>query len=45
MWPWQAVDLQPKTQMYLAVTVNNQNLTINAYDVKNKLWDSVTLKK
>lgn len=42
---WQAVDLQPKMQMYLAVTVNNSQMQIKAYDVKNILRDTITLKK
>jgi len=42
---WQAVDLQPKMQMYIAVTINNNKMKIHAYDVKNTLRDSVTLEK
>jgi acid phosphatase type 7 len=42
---WQAVDFQPITQMYLAVTVNSHKLTVKAYDVKNVLRDIVTLEK
>ncbi|HEY5587219.1 MAG TPA: metallophosphoesterase family protein [Ruminiclostridium sp.] len=43
--PWQALDLQPYTQMYVAVTVDNHKMTIGAYDVKNKLQDSFSLEK
>ena len=42
---WQEVDLQPKTQMYIAVTVSDMEMVINAYDSKNTLRDSVTIKK
>ena len=42
---WQAVDLQPHKQMYLAVTLNNRKLSVVAYDVSNHLWDAVTLSK
>jgi len=42
---WQAVDLQPKTPMYIAVTVNRTNMIISAYDNKNILRDTVTLTK
>lgn len=42
---WQKVDLQPKTQMYIAVTVNNNRMLIQAYDVNNTLRDSITLDK
>lgn len=42
---WQAVDLQPKTQMYIAVTVSDTKMVISAYDSKNTLRDSVTIKK
>lgn len=42
---WQEVDLQPNTQMYIAVTVIDSKMTINAYDVKNTLRDSFTLEK
>jgi hypothetical protein len=42
---WQKMDLQPKTQMYLAVTVSDTEMIINAYDSKNALKDSVTIKK
>lgn len=37
---WQAIDLQPKVQMYLAITVSKIKLSINAYDIKGKLYDS-----
>ncbi len=43
--PWQAVDLQPKTPMYIAVTVNRTKMTINAYDSKEVLRDTITLTK
>lgn len=42
---WQAVDLQPKTQMYIAVTVSSTKMIMKAYDVKNTLRDSITLQK
>jgi hypothetical protein len=42
---WQAVDLQPKTPMYIAVTVNRTKMTISAYDSKDKLRDTFTLTK
>ena len=42
---WQEVGLQLKTQMYLAVTVSDTEMVINAYDSKNALKDSVTIKK
>lgn len=42
---WQAVDLQPKTQMYIAVTVKDRKMIIGAYDIKNTLLDSVTIQK
>lgn len=42
---WQEVDLQPKTQMYIAVTVSDTEMVIKAYDSKNALKDSVTIKK
>jgi predicted phosphodiesterase len=43
--PWQAVDLQPYTQMYLAATVTRHKIEIKAYDIKNTLRDSFVLKK
>jgi hypothetical protein len=42
---WQAVDLQPNIQMFVAVTVDKEKLALNAYDVKNNLIDSLILKK
>ena len=42
---WQAVNLQPKTQMYIAVTIENSIMTVGAYDVKNTLCDSLVIKK
>lgn len=42
---WQKVNIQPKLQMYIAVTVSNDEMLIQAYDVKNTLRDSVTLSK
>ncbi len=42
---WQAVDLQPYIQMFVAVTVNKSTLTIQAYDVNNTVRDTLTLKK
>lgn len=42
---WQAVDLQPGIQMYIAVTVSDNKMVIDAYDINNTLRDSVTLSK
>jgi 3',5'-cyclic AMP phosphodiesterase CpdA len=42
---WQAVDMQPYTQMYLAITVNDSKMTIGAYDIKGNLKDSIVLQK
>ncbi|HVI41327.1 MAG TPA: metallophosphoesterase family protein [Anaerovoracaceae bacterium] len=42
---WQAVDLQPNTQMYIAVTVDKDKMVVEAYDVNNNLKDTFTLKK
>jgi len=42
---WQAVDFQPGTQMYLAVTVDGSALTVKAYDVSNALIDTLRLNK
>jgi hypothetical protein len=42
---WQAVDLQPYIQMFVAVTVDKNSLDIQAYDVNNTLRDAITLKK
>lgn len=42
---WQTVDLQPKTQMYIAITVSSTKMVMNAYDVKSTLRDSITLEK
>ncbi len=42
---WQQVDLQPNTQMYIAVTVANNRMLIQAYDVNDVLRDSITLDK
>lgn len=42
---WQLIDLQPGTQMFVAVTVSDSNLVVNAYDVNNVLIDTTTLKK
>lgn len=42
---WQAVDLQPKMPMYIAVSVNRTKMTISAYDSKELLRDTVTLMK
>ena len=42
---WQAVDLQPYTQMYVAVMVDKNKLTVTAYDVNNTVKDSFTLTK
>lgn len=37
---WQAVVLQPKTRMYIAVTVQDKKMVIKAYDAENILKDS-----
>lgn len=42
---WQEVDLQPKLQMYTAVTVEKDQVFIQTYDVKDTLRDKTTLKK
>ena len=42
---WQQVNLQPNTQMYIAVTVANNRMLIQAYDVNNLLRDTTTLEK
>nr|WP_315019595.1 metallophosphoesterase family protein [uncultured Aminipila sp.] len=42
---WQAVDLQPYIQMFIAVTVNNNKMVIDAYDVNNVLRNTKTLTK
>ncbi|WP_027398616.1 purple acid phosphatase family protein [Anaerovorax odorimutans] len=42
---WQEVNLQPYIQMYIAVTINNNQITIKAYDVNNVLKDTITLNK
>lgn len=42
---WQAVDLQPKTPMYIAVTLNSKKMTVSAYDTRDVLRDTVTLTK
>ncbi|NTV91354.1 MAG: metallophosphoesterase family protein, partial [Clostridiales bacterium] len=42
---WQAVDLQPKTQMYVAVTISASKLQLQSYDVKDNLRDSITMEK
>lgn len=42
---WQAIDLQPYTQMYLAITVDNNKMMVGAYDIKGNLQDSAVLKK
>ncbi len=42
---WQALDIQPKVQMYLAISVKSDSMKIEAYDVKNILRDSITLQK
>jgi hypothetical protein len=42
---WQAVDLQPKTPMYIAVAVSRTKMTISAYDTRDVLRDTVTIKK
>lgn len=42
---WQAVDMQPGLQMYIAVTVSDTKMVIEAYDINNTLRDTVTLAK
>lgn len=42
---WQAVDLQPYTQMFVAVTVAKSTLKIQAYDVNTTLKDTITLSQ
>lgn len=42
---WQAVDMQPRIQMYIAVTVSDNKMVIDVYDANNFLRDSVTLAK
>jgi hypothetical protein len=42
---WQAVDLQPEIQMYIAVTVSDNKVVIDAYDIEDTLRDSITLSK
>jgi len=42
---WQAVDLQSYTQMFLAVTVDKNTLKVQAYDVNNKLIDTLNLNR
>lgn len=41
---WQAIDLQPKIQMYLVVTVDSKRISIDAYDVNDVIIDSVVLE-
>jgi hypothetical protein len=40
---WQEVDLQPYTQMFVAVTVEQKKLTIQAFDINKKLIDSLAI--
>lgn len=40
---WQAVVLQPKTRMYIAVTVQDSKMVIKAFDAENTLKDSYTI--
>jgi Predicted phosphohydrolases len=42
---WQAVDLQPKMKMYIAVTVSGSKMSMEAYDSNNTLRDAVTIQK
>ena len=42
---WQAVDLQPNIQMFLAITVSRSKMIIQAYDVNDILRDTITLNK
>jgi Predicted phosphohydrolases len=42
---WQAVDLQPYRQMFVAVTISKSKLVIEAYDVNDTLKDTLTLNK
>jgi hypothetical protein len=39
------VDMQPGIQMYIAVTVSDNKMVIDAYDTNNILRDSVALAK
>lgn len=41
---WQALDLSPQSPMYTAITVTNDTISINAYDVTGKLIDNTTIK-
>lgn len=42
---WQEVNFQPKTQMYIAVTIDKNKMTVGAYDAKNTLRDSMIIQK
>lgn len=42
---WQAVDMQPEIQMYIAVTVSDNKVVIDACDIEDTLRDSITLSK
>jgi hypothetical protein len=42
---WQAIDLQPNIQMYIAIKASKSTMKIEAYDVKNTLIDSLTINK
>lgn len=42
---WQAVDLQPYAQMFVAVTVDKTTLKLQAFDVNNVLRDEISLNK
>ena len=44
-YDFQQVCLQPKTQIYFAVTVSGSQLAVNVYDIKDNLVDTLTLKK
>ena len=42
---WQEVDLQPYKQMYIAVTIKNNKMLIQAFDIDDELLDSISLEK
>ena len=44
-YDFQQVCLQPKTQIYFAVTVSGSQLAVNVFDVIDNLVDTLTLKK
>lgn len=42
---WQAIDLQPYVQMFVAVTVDKNSLKIQAFDINDTLIDKISLTK